>query len=741
MRVACRWQHRAMTVRSIILGALGGLAICAVCFFNDFVINQRMLVPHQMPAVLYGGLIVGVLGTVLACRWGWRRLALSGAEWAVIASLCLVACGIPGWGLVQNLVPTAIMTHHYARLEPSWHSGGLDVVKAVPRAMLIDLSGDDGTVLDGYVRGLGEGDQHLPVAAVPWQVWAGLWRFWLPYVLALTVAVFGLALVLHQQWARHEMLPYPISVFAHALLPGEDGSPAPVFRSRLFYLGGVFVLLVEMNNYLVQWYPDYAIPVRLNVDVRSLYPRLPFLNGPGFAYELSFAVLGLAYFLRTNVALSVGTVPYLYTGAALLLDAYGISLTGGAHLGANYNTFLFAGGYAGVLLLMLYTGRFYYWNALLLGLFFPAAGETSSPAARVLRALRFAGLGVVLLRWVLGAGWPVVLAGAVCLVAGHYGWAGRLPARGTVGDGAAWGVRVFVAGILVVMAMLVSVGLEWPFAVLFAGVTVTTFVVVSRIVAETGAFHFGTFFLPGPLMMGFMGAAAVGPRSLLIMALASSAILLAPGWAPMPFMIQALKLVDMGRADAWAVARRGTLLVLVLIPVALASTVYWSYDRGAPLSNWPVVANQYPGRDYVTTSQKLAGQGSLELAASRHGWDRLECLLPDGPRVLAFVTMAALTLLCGWCSLRLTWWPFHPVMFLFLGSFHGQWISVSLLLGCLAKVAVNRYGGVALYNRLKPLMIGLVAGSVVAATVPMVVGAAFHFVTGQTPVPMRWSVW
>jgi hypothetical protein len=225
------------------------------------------------------------------------------------------------------------------------------------------------------------------------------------------------------------------------------------------------------------------------------------------------------------------------------------------------------------------------------------------------------------------------------------------------------------------------------------------------------------------------------------MALASSAILLAPGWAPMPFMVQALKLVDLGKAGALGTARRAVLLVLVLIPVAVACTLYWSYDRGAPLGNWPVAANQYPGRDFVTVSQRLTGQGRLELADPVHGWARLTHLQPDGPRVLAFAIMAGLTLLCGWCSLRLTWWPFHPVMFLFLGSFHGQWISVSLLLGCLLKVAVIRYGGVNLHARLTPLMLGLIAGSVVAATIPMLVGAVYYSFTGKPPVPMRWSVW
>jgi len=730
-----------MTRRSVILGFLGGIALCSLCYFNDFVINQRMLIPHQMPPVVYGGLLLGVLVGALASRWTKRRWTLSGTEWAVVTCLCLVACGIPGWGLIQNVPPTALMTHHYSRLQPSWRSGKVDVVKTVPKQMLVDLDGDDGTILNGYVRGLGEGNRHIPVKAVPWRAWAGASRFWLPYVLSLTIAVLGLALVLHRQWAHHEALPYPISVFAHALLPGEGQTEGSVFRVRLFWIGALSVLALQMNNYLVQWFPHYLIPVQLSVDLKPLYRVLPFLNGPGFHYQLSFAVVGLAYFLRTSVALSVGLVPYLYVAVSLILAGYGVSLTGGAHLGGNYNTFLFAGGYVGVLLLMLYTGRHYYWNALRQGLFFPLADEETDRSVSMMRAAAFAGMVCALLLFVLGAGWLLALPAAGAVFALHLRWAPALTVKHPVGSEAVWGVRVFVAGILVFVAVLVAVGLDWQFAVMFAAITVMTFVVVSRIVAETGAFHFGTFFLPGPLIMGFMGAAAVGPKAMVIMSLASSAILLAPGWAPMPFMAQALKLADMAKAKVLDTARWAAVLILVCAPLALACTLYWSYDRGAPLHNWPVVANQYPGRDVVAITRRLEGQGTLEQANSLHGWGRFMHVSPDRPRVTAFLITAGLAILCGWCNLRFTWWPFHPVMFLFLGSFHGQWISVSLLVGCAVKVGVTRYGGAALYNRLKPLMIGFIAGSVVAASVPMVVGAVYYLATGEPPVRMRWSVW
>jgi hypothetical protein len=345
-------------------------------------------------------------------------------------------------------------------------------------------------------------------------------------------------------------------------------------------------------------------------------------------------------------------------------------------------------------------------------------------------------MGTVLaaaLLFVFEAGWPWAVSGGLALGSLH-GWiAPRLPVRDPMDRQAVWGMRVFLGGVLVVVGLLVWVGLDWQLAALFVAIAVMTFVVVSRAVAETGAFFFGTFFLPGALTLGFAGAAAIGPRTALIMALASSAILLAPGWAPMPFMVQALKLADMANADVHKTAKCGIAVLLLCAPLALGATLYWSYDRGAPMRSWPQVANQYPGRDMVRMTARLQAQGIPDAARSLKGWDRLLHLSPNRPQVLAFAIAGSLTVLCGWCALRLTKWPFHPVMFLFLGSFHGQWISVSLLAGCAVKAGVTRYGGAALYNRLKPLMIGFIAGSVVAATIPMIVGGVYYLATGLAP--------
>jgi hypothetical protein len=721
-----------MTWRSAILGVLGAAAICSFAFFHDHIIMQGMLVPHQMPPFIYCALIVGIVIVGLICRYIGRLRPLSAAEWAVIGGLWLVGCGIPGWGLVECVPPTAIMTHQYARLEPGWRSDKVDVVATVPSQMLVDIESEGDAVLSGYVAGLAQGNEHIALSAVPWANWAPSMTFWLPFVLAFTPAMFGLAAVVHRQWAHHESLPYPITAFAHALLPGEDGGVA-IFRDRLFWLGAIPALLLYSNNYLASWFSEELVSISLSVDLSSLYEIFPFLDGHGFRYRLSLAVVGLAYFLRTNVALSVGVVPYLHTAFAVIMAGYGISLTGGGHLGGSYNSYMFAGGYLGMLLLLLYTGRHYYWNALHQSLFFPTSEAGPSELTRRLHAGCIGLLVAAVLYLVIGAGVVAAAIGGLATGALHVWGASKAPVHSPVDPQAVWGMRVFLLGMLGVLAALVWLGLDWQLALAFAGLAVMTVVVISRAVAETGAFVFGTYFLPGGIILGFAGATAFGPEPMMIIALASSALLLAPGWAPMAFMVQALKLADLAKADVHKTAKASMLAVIICVPLALGCILYWSYDRGAPVRSWPHHANRYFGNDVVQSSNRLQAQGRLEQAQALQGWQRLRAVSPERPLVLAFVMTAALAVLFGWCGLRFTKWPFHPVMFLFLGSFHGQWLSVSLLCGCALKAGVAQFAGAACYNRLKPVMIGLIAGSVVAATIPIVVGVVYYLITGSVP--------
>jgi hypothetical protein len=57
----------------------------------------------------------------------------------------------------------------------------------------------------------------------------------------------------------------------------------------------------------------------------------------------------------------------------------------------------------------------------------------------------------------------------------------------------------------------------------------------------------------------------------------------------------------------------------------------------------------------------------------------------------------------------------------------------AFFIGWLVKVMVSKYGGAKSYQALKPLMFGLVAGEILGAVVPSIVGAIYYAITGEIP--------
>ena len=344
-----------------------------MCYFNDTVIRAGMMVSTLMPIVAYGSLVLFVLAVnPLLIRFR-RGAALRGPEAAMILVLFLLACGIPGWGLVQLFPGTVMFPHHDARITPGWQEE--NILAVAPPQMLADVSKDESRALDGYVTGLAEGDQHISPLAVPWNAWRRTFLFWGPLAVSMLIAVLGLAAVFHRQWSRHEQLPYPIPVFAHALLPDPSGKANPIFRNTLFWVGFLLSFLILMNNYMHRWWPQAVIPIPLRLNFSPLMKLFPLLvKGKGwllFYPQILFPVVGLAYFLPSDVSASMCIAPFAYCLIGGIFAGYGIELRAGKMMALSIEPFIFAGGYFAILMMLLYTGRHYYWSTLRAGFGLP----------------------------------------------------------------------------------------------------------------------------------------------------------------------------------------------------------------------------------------------------------------------------------------------------------------------------------------------------------------------------------
>ncbi len=668
-----------MTRRALAAGLLGVILVSAVCYFVDEVIRQGQVISSLMPVAIYGGLVLFVLvGYPLAARLGGDRWRLRPAEIITIFCFLLLACGIPGLGLVQYLPPAVMFPHHDLRQRPGWVKE--DVVAIAPARMLADVAGDESRALDGYVTGLSIGDRHIAPWAVPWSAWLRTLSFWVPLLLAATLAMLALATVFHTQWARHEQLPYPIATFTASLLPDASGRPA-FLGSRLFWIGFALVFGIHLNNYLVRWLPEMLIPIRTSFDCSALSKLAPVLvQGAGqglFQPSIWWPVLGLAYFLRTDMTFTLTVTPFIYCSIFGAFAMIGVPFRCGRMLGPSLEQSIYAGGYMAILLMLLYTGRHYYRHVL---------------------------------RNSLG-----------------------LRPREAVEPHAVWGMRVFIVGTALFVVQLVLVGLDWQLALIYTALMYMVHIVISRMIAETGGFIIGTYVYPCVMIWAFCGTAALGPRTLLIMFLVSTMLVSGPGWAPMPFFVQALKLGDVFHLDPGRLARWGVAIVVVAMLVSVPATIYWQYDRGALTSGWARSTSWYSFENMVDVRQRLRAQGLLETAETVRGFERLGYLSPDRQQVTAFLIALVIALGLAFARLRFTWWPLHPMAFVFLGGFPSYFTWFSFFLAWLIKVAVTRYGGARLYEQLKPLMVGIIAGSVLGALLPMLVGAIYYVVAGRPP--------
>ncbi len=670
-----------MTPRALIIGLLCALAISGLGYAHDCVINPDayiMLVPHLMPHAVYGGLLILVwLNPV------WRRLRcrpLRGSELAVITGLALVACSVPFYGVV-HCWPSALMyPHHCYQLSPGWQRER--ILDLVPSFLLTDVSSDRGAdALNGYVAGASRGQGHIRLRDVPWDLWARPMAFWVPLVLSISVGTLALAVVMHRQWSRHEQLAYPIARFTAMLFPDH---PEYVLRRRPFYLGFAIVFGMHMANYAHAWWPEVLVPVTLRLNFWPL-ARLfePVVWGDGgslFAPRIMFAVIGIAYFFASDVSFSLAVTPYVVCYIIGRLTSCGFQVTRGFSLFHNATVFLYAGAYLGIVLMAVYTGRYFYGN---------------------------------LLRRSLG-----------------------LPARERAEPHLVWSMRVFLISTTAFYGLLCRAGIDWLLSLYYTLMALVVFVAVSRAVAEAGGFYVGTWILPGAIAWGLLGSQALGPSALATMVLISIVVLVGPGWAPMPFSIQALKLADLGgvrpgRMGLWCV-----LCLILCVAVALPMTIYWQHDQGLlrASAGWARYTPRLPFDQAMIMKEQLAAVGLLEQSETVRGLGRLARAKPTPAFVTAFTIGLGLTLLTASLRLRFPWWPLHPLAFFFLNSHQGQMVAFSMLIGWAVKAAVCRYGGEALYRKGKPFMVGVIAGEMLAGTVPILIGGAYYLLTGERPV-------
>ena len=519
-----------LTVRAITLGLLLATLIASVTYFNDFVIHQTMLIGTHLPVAVFGLLLVGVLG--VGPLWGKVTGGRGSGGWGVgevgvVVAMGLAACAWPGSGFWRYLAGVTAMPAHLQQTEPTWQAQG--VMGFVPDGGVLLEGGELTPVTEGLV--LGEPAEGVldAVASVPWGAWLPTLVLWVGSAGLLGLAGLCLSMVVHPQWSGRELLAYPIARLVGEVTARGPGRRLPeVGHDKLFWLGLVSVLVIHLANGLDVW---FQTGVRMNLTLpfwplRAVFPDASRvgLSWSIFAPHIYFTAVAFAFFLPRSVSLSIGVshIAFVAVGSVMISNGF----TWGYERSIPANTsFLRLGAFVGMGLMIVYAGRRYYG-------------------------------GVV--RSAVGLGRRVEGASGV---PGYAVWAARAGVACTAGA----------------TALLVRGGLAWDLALVLVGLILLSWLVLSRVVCETGLFFVTNAFVPATMIGGLLGFEAIGPTGMVMLTLASWVLIADPREALMPFVATGLRVVDRGGVSPGGAG--GWLAVATVVSLVVAGVVTLSQQH------------------------------------------------------------------------------------------------------------------------------------------------------------------
>ena len=295
-------------LRALLVGAAGAWAIGAgVPYCNMVLHGSRIASYFNTPAALIlFFLLVFVVNTLLGL--GRRAWMLSRAELALIYIMWIVATAIPEWGLTAFLLPDITSVIYYATPENNW----AELLHPLVPDWLIPHRDFD--QIKNFYEGAPQG------TGIPWRLWLPPLAFWLPFVLALYLAMISLMVVLRKQWIENERLVFPLVQLPIAMLQDDDARPGVLnafFKNPLLWIGFAIPAIVQSANGLHHYFPYFP---RVSLD-----HSIPlFRDSIHIPLRLSFQMLGFSYFVNRDIAFGLCFFYLLNTVQQGIFNIFGV---------------------------------------------------------------------------------------------------------------------------------------------------------------------------------------------------------------------------------------------------------------------------------------------------------------------------------------------------------------------------------------------------------------------------------
>lgn len=491
--------------------------------------------------------------------------------------------------------------------------------------------------------------------AVPWDKWLVPLLAWSALIFAIHAMHCCLGVMLRAQWAEREALAFPLLRLPLELTEGTENDQLAFFKNPTMWVGFGIAVFIETLNGLQLYFPDVpGIPLSLKTS--QFFTEAPW-NQLGNTYVQIFpAIVGISFLLVSEVSFSLWFL-HLFS-------------------------------------------KFQYIVAFAIG--FPAA---SLDAPFWLRG------------WAKGfIGYQQV--GAILCYSAMLFWTGRQHwkhiARRALGRERAtdaerrealsypvafWG---FSIALFFILSWTVAAGVRWEVSVLLWAFYLAISLVLTRLVAEAGLLFVQTGWMPlGPLafLCGAGPGRLIDAASAAPAAMISSSLMLDMRGFTLPSFLQSFKLAHDNRIPARPLLGLIVSCIFVSFAVGLFSVITLGHSIGGlQLAEWWArAAGSQPALHAVGFAKGLETN-----YLTNWMWVLVGALLTWG-------MMAARARFAGF--------PLHPLGLIMMVPFamHVMWLSI--FLGWLAKVSIQRFGGTESYRKATKFFLGLALGDIVMVVV------------------------
>jgi hypothetical protein len=251
----------------------------------------------------------------------------------------------------------------------------------------------------------------------------------------------------------------------------------------------------------------------------------------------------------------------------------------------------------------------------------------------------------------------------------------------------------FLIGFVFICIWGVFAGVKLWSVLLYFLIFFSIVMVVSRLAAEAGLFYVGYKIFPLEIMLPFTGTAPLGNAGIMTFVLFNQGIQREFRVDPMTFFLNNMKMGETARLKANPLFIGMWLAIPIGLFVAGITVIMLMYKfGGVNIGNWWT----------VNVPRDIACKNATRYITSP--------LTPDVTSILNILVGGGVTVFLFIMRRLFFWWPFHPIGYVMAGSYSITHVWWSTFIGWLVKILALRFGGLRVYQKLKPFFIGLVLG-------------------------------